>query len=418
MAVTLTALQLATALRQSAGAEPLEEPQKNIFERLLSAVTSLVQDYAPQAPENLQNEAAIRVGAWIFDAVPGRSQANAMDSSGARGLLAPYRIRRAFPVDGGDTPAGISPAGETATLDAITAAIEAHRAMSDAHHIPGADGITLVSSPENAVDQDYVTNSIVAAVEAHRALPETHHTRPNVPSGLAGALTMLMDAQTDHFGNESAHHEKTELPETTNVDAAIATHDELASAHTAEISRRVGQVATIVADQDTAHRELVAAQIAEEVANRNAAIAAIIISSGGGNVVAEQIVTGAAPIDLAFSGLKVTITPSTVAARILVDWSGSTFQQAGAAAFSPGVTVYRGGTDDSFVGATKIEERRFLHQSTGFLQGAFTPSGRVVDSPATTSPVTYRLWWKKPSAAGSFQASTLSPLVMVLREVA
>ena len=98
MAVTLSILELAAELRASDGADDLIEPQLGIFTRLLDAVSQLVQDYAPEAPGAIQNEAAIRVGAWIYDAVPGRSQANGMDASGARGLLSPYRVRRAYPV--------------------------------------------------------------------------------------------------------------------------------------------------------------------------------------------------------------------------------------------------------------------------------------------------------------------------------
>ena len=104
-----------------------------------------------------------------------------------------------------------------------------------------------MSSPENAVDQDYVTN----AIEEHRGTGDAHHDVPTIPD-----ITGLMESFQTHTENESAHHEKTEIPAETNVDSAIAEHDVDSGSHTAEISRRVGQVATIVADQDTAHREL------------------------------------------------------------------------------------------------------------------------------------------------------------------
>ena len=75
MAVSLTVLELAAELRASDGTDDLIEPQLGIFTRLLEAVSQLVQDYAPEAPGAIQNEAAIRVGAWLYDSVPGRSQA-------------------------------------------------------------------------------------------------------------------------------------------------------------------------------------------------------------------------------------------------------------------------------------------------------------------------------------------------------
>ena len=98
MAVSLSAVDLAVELRASDGASDLVEPQLRIFTRLLATVTRLVEDYAPMAPENVQNEAAIRVGAWLYDSTPGRSQADAMDASGARAMLSSYRILRATPI--------------------------------------------------------------------------------------------------------------------------------------------------------------------------------------------------------------------------------------------------------------------------------------------------------------------------------
>ena len=167
MAVTITVLDLATELRASDGAANLVEPQLGIFTRLLSAVTSLVEDYAPDAPADVQNEAVIRCAAWRYDAVPGRSQANPLDLSGARALLSAYRVRRAIPVTGDDTPAGMSP-GESASIAAIQEAIEAHRAMSNAHHEPGATGTVvangdgLLPGPDVAMRMGWTLETVAA----------------------------------------------------------------------------------------------------------------------------------------------------------------------------------------------------------------------------------------------------------------
>lgn len=95
MAVSITSVQLAAALRVGDGLSLPPEPVGGVVTRLLSAATELVQDYAPDAPEGVQNEAVVRVCGWLFDAVPGRTFANAMDLSGAKALIAPYRARRA-----------------------------------------------------------------------------------------------------------------------------------------------------------------------------------------------------------------------------------------------------------------------------------------------------------------------------------
>ena len=94
MAVDIPALDLAVALRASDGSEPLTAPLDGIMDRLLAATTSLVETYAVDAPVAVQNEAVVRCAAWLYDSVPGRQAANALDLSGARSLLGPYRARR------------------------------------------------------------------------------------------------------------------------------------------------------------------------------------------------------------------------------------------------------------------------------------------------------------------------------------
>ena len=108
MAVTITAIQLAAALRLGDGETALVEPQLSQINRVLASATALVEDYAPNAPEGIQNEAAIRLAAYLYDAPPGASQrfVNAMANSGAQALLARFRVIRATKLDGdGDTEA-------------------------------------------------------------------------------------------------------------------------------------------------------------------------------------------------------------------------------------------------------------------------------------------------------------------------
>lgn len=99
MAVTLTAAALAAAI----GAETATA------ERLLPVATALVERYAPDAPEALQNEAVVRCGGYLHE-MPGASirseatgdirtsyAANNMSPlrhSGAIALLSPWKARR------------------------------------------------------------------------------------------------------------------------------------------------------------------------------------------------------------------------------------------------------------------------------------------------------------------------------------
>ena len=81
-----------------------------------SAAAAQVEKYAPDAPGATKNEAVLRVAGWLHSREPKPVQGittgglrldfrerfyapNAMINSGARGLLAPWRARRALPVE-------------------------------------------------------------------------------------------------------------------------------------------------------------------------------------------------------------------------------------------------------------------------------------------------------------------------------
>ena len=101
MSVTISAIQLAAAMRIGDGMTPLEEPQAGVLNRILASATALVESYAPNAPEAVQNEAVIRVGGFLFDSPPGGSVrfANPLADSGAQALLARFRIVRAMLIE-------------------------------------------------------------------------------------------------------------------------------------------------------------------------------------------------------------------------------------------------------------------------------------------------------------------------------
>ncbi|MYA42601.1 MAG: hypothetical protein F4Z31_12715 [Gemmatimonadetes bacterium] len=77
--------------------------------RLLAVATTLVERYAPNAPEAIQNEAVIRVAGWLGQTPAGSftrvqtgpreteyapGQKGALRHSGAMSLLAPWKVRR------------------------------------------------------------------------------------------------------------------------------------------------------------------------------------------------------------------------------------------------------------------------------------------------------------------------------------
>ena len=97
MAVRLTVLQLATAMRIGDGTTALPDQQMEVLTRLLAVATEQVEHYAPNAPEQTQNEAAIRVASFLYDSPPAASinYTDVLADSGAQSLLRTYRTPRA-----------------------------------------------------------------------------------------------------------------------------------------------------------------------------------------------------------------------------------------------------------------------------------------------------------------------------------
>ena len=101
MSVTLTDAELAAVLAVNDA----------MALRLLPVSVALVERYAPDAPEAVQNEATIRCAGWLIEspAGPFRSETTgdvrsgydtsralgALRHSGAMGLLSPWKVRRA-----------------------------------------------------------------------------------------------------------------------------------------------------------------------------------------------------------------------------------------------------------------------------------------------------------------------------------
>ena len=105
MAITITSAQLAAALRVGDSAEETAE-----ITRLLGYATAAVTKHAVNAPEEIANEAVVRLAGYLFDsptAARGATFANALTNSGAAAALLPYRVHRAGLVS---KPPGVSDA--------------------------------------------------------------------------------------------------------------------------------------------------------------------------------------------------------------------------------------------------------------------------------------------------------------------
>ena len=103
MAVTLTLEQLADHLRLDRDAVASSDPRGTILASLLAVCSKRVETYAPAADSETQNLATSVMAGWLYDSPPSArngSYAAAFDYSGAKHILAPYRVLTTAVVDG------------------------------------------------------------------------------------------------------------------------------------------------------------------------------------------------------------------------------------------------------------------------------------------------------------------------------
>ena len=113
MAIILTADELAAALRLGNSAEEIAQ-----VTRLLRYAHTAIPKAAPDAPDVVQNEAAIVLCGYLFDrptAGRGMAYANALRNSGAEAMLAPYVVHRAGNIDPPPADAATAPTTPAAT---------------------------------------------------------------------------------------------------------------------------------------------------------------------------------------------------------------------------------------------------------------------------------------------------------------
>ena len=107
-------------------------------ERVALAAAALVHEVAPEAPQAVANEAAVRVAAYLFDADPaaGRAPRDVLSASGAASLLGRWRTHRVLAPSGDAPPEPASQDGATLAQvdDAIEAAVATLRQVPEVEH--------------------------------------------------------------------------------------------------------------------------------------------------------------------------------------------------------------------------------------------------------------------------------------------
>ena len=141
--MALTPAALAVALRVVAEDDQyadLPVGQQSVVDRLLRTVTLLVNEYAGGAPEDVRDEASIRVAGFMYDS-PGQDTRgqNPLRASGAQALLASWHTVRLATATGvpaspeGGVDGGLSGVSETTCRGGK---IAEHAAVPGAHHDP------------------------------------------------------------------------------------------------------------------------------------------------------------------------------------------------------------------------------------------------------------------------------------------
>ena len=95
MAVTL--VELAAALRLGDGVNAPTVPVAGILTRLTSVAVATINEHAPDAPDDIKDEATIRMAGYLYDqptATAGLRFAFSFWNSGAAALVAPWIVQR------------------------------------------------------------------------------------------------------------------------------------------------------------------------------------------------------------------------------------------------------------------------------------------------------------------------------------
>ena len=243
--MALTVSQLATAIRAGGSAQ-----ETGIVTRLLAVAVAQVTRYAGNAPEDVRDEAAIRIAAYLYDmpnAGRNAAYASALRNSGASALLAQYRIHRA----GNVAAAAMAAAAIGSDSNPVTGLAIASGALV----VTFADGSTVsLTLPAGMAMGNPVTglslNGSILTVTFADATTETitlpspsavdQTARDAAAAAQATADTATTPAEVDakiatHAGVSDAHHVKTPPggggQTADQVDSAIAAHKNDASAH-------------------------------------------------------------------------------------------------------------------------------------------------------------------------------------------
>ena len=195
MAITISATQVAAAIRAGNSTEELTE-----IGRLLAVATKQIETYLgdqfANAPEVIVNEASVRIVGYLYDrpfAARGAAYANALRNSGAGATLLPYRKHRAGGTAAAETAA---PDGMGGTTDNPVTNVTVSGSTLTVHYADGSTADrTLAGGGGAGVDQ--------AARDAAAAAQSTADANAADIAALPGPYTLPAAAADTRGGVEA-----------------------------------------------------------------------------------------------------------------------------------------------------------------------------------------------------------------------
>ena len=241
MAVDL--IQLAAALRLGDGETAPTEPVAGLLVRLLRVSQDFVALAAPDAPEGIADEAAIRLTATLYDAptaASGDRYAAAWRNSGAEALVSRWVVRRAGS-DGEGVPV-VGPSTGGLSDDQVRAIVQTlldeHAGLDTVHHTPpegggGAEEVVVHNAADDShedirtaidgrVDQDQVEETANRLINAAGHASNTDVTAAN-DAIQRNADALVQHEASPHGGGGDTPTPATPTPPVVLVDGAAYT---------------------------------------------------------------------------------------------------------------------------------------------------------------------------------------------------
>ncbi len=248
MAVTITDVELAAELRIGDGATALDAPLAGIINRLLGTASAIAEEYAPDAPPMVQDEAVVRISGLLYDNAPegNRRFSDVLANSGAISILSPFRVLRALSIE--DAVASAAGGG---TGDLSLIAVWARAGNDDPIppekliNAPSASGVDQTARDAAAAAQTTADN---AHTEIDNHEGSQHNLDQTARDAAAAAQAAAVSAQGTAVNAQGTADSAMGTAQTAQQAADAATSQAAAAHQAAQAAHDLASTAQLTAD--------------------------------------------------------------------------------------------------------------------------------------------------------------------------